>query len=48
MAAKSSGKVPINRYTRKYPNGETLLLQSSNLCKQMRTQGSETSQYLEE
>lgn len=26
MAAISSGKVPLNRYTRKCPNGETPLL----------------------
>ena len=49
MAAISSGEMPNNRYIRKSPNGET---QSATRIAvpsgTARTQGSETSQYLEE
>ena len=49
MAAISLGEMPNNRYIRESPNGET---QSATRIAvpsgTARTQGSETSQYLEE
>ena len=50
MSAISSGKVTSNRYTRRFPNGETRLTLSvtSTLDVGEYTWGSETSQYPEE
>ena len=47
MAAISVGEVPNNRYIPQCPNEETQLLTAVTLYRE-RTQGSETSQYLEE
>ena len=48
MAALSSGEMPNNRYIPRCPNEETHLLTAGTDVKSERTQGSETSQYLEE
>ncbi len=48
MAALSSGEMPNNRYIPRCPNEETHLLTAGTDVMSERTQGSETSQYLEE
>ncbi len=49
MAAISSGEMPNNRYIPRSPNGETPRVPHETFAyAKEHTQGSETSQYLEE